>query len=73
MKVSSLDVAEKSTESDADEVDPFLPHDEEAGSLLKERESSHFKKIDSKESSNFLRGKEMKKGLGHVLRLKHQK
>ena len=73
MQVSSFDVAETSIESDADEVDPLIPHDEEAGSPLNVRESSYFKQIDSKESSNFLEGEDAKTGLESILRFKSYK
>ena len=56
--VSSLDAIETLIESNVDEVDPFVPYDEEVGSPLNGREKSfHSKEIDSEESRNLLKGK----------------
>ena len=53
--VSSLDVKETLIDSDADEVDPLMSHDEEVVSPFKGREEySNSIPIDSKESSTFL-------------------
>ena len=52
---SSSDVNKSLIDSDANEVDPLMSHDEEVESPLKEREEySNSTPIDSKESSNFL-------------------
>ena len=60
-------------ESDADEVDPFMTHEEGVDSPLKGREESLCSiPIDSKESSNFLGVEDVKTCLGPIFLLKPQ-
>ena len=69
--VCSLDVIETLIESDDDEVDPLMIHEEEVDSPLNGREeSSSSIKIYSKESSNFTGVEDMKTGLGSIPLLK---
>ena len=59
--VSFLGVIETLIESDANEVDPLMAHEEEVVFPLKGRESSSQSKlIDSKEYSNILKGEDTK-------------
>ena len=64
-RFSSLDVKETLIDSDDEEVDSLMSHEEEVVSPLKEREEfSYSRKFYSKESITLLEGEDAKTGLG---------